>query len=125
MVRKKLPWRPRGHPGRSFAAPSWHRITSPRCHFSQTTHQSQAGGARPHPDAVLTLRQVQDGPRHLQPLVPVDHLQPIQEVHDVGFLLRPVQLQPPPAPHCEGDTTTTTATGWVPAASGQPHATGC
>lgn len=55
---------------------------------------------------VLTLCQVEDGPCYFEPLVPVDHLQPIQQAHDVGLLLGPIQLKPPPALHWKEDMTT-------------------
>jgi len=61
---------------------------------------------------VLTLCQVEDGPCYFEPLVPVDHLQPIQQAHDVGLLLSPIQLQPPPALHWNGDTTTSWVLPW-------------
>lgn len=65
-----------------------------------------------HGGRVLTLCQVQDGPCHPEPLVPVDHLQPIQQVHDVGLLLSPVQLQPPPVRHCKRDKTSSQVLPW-------------
>lgn len=47
-----------------------------------------------------TLSQVEDGPGHLQPLVPVRHLQCVQEPHHIRPLLLRRQLDPPPAPSC-------------------------
>lgn len=47
-----------------------------------------------------TLSQVEDGPGHLQPLVPVRHLQRIQEPHHIRPLLLRRQLNPPLPPSC-------------------------
>lgn len=53
-----------------------------------------------------TLSQVEDGPGHLQPLVPVRHLQRVQQPHYIRPLLLHRQLDPPPASSCRKDTET-------------------
>lgn len=75
-------------------------------------HSSGSTATSNHEGHVPTLCQVQDGPCHSEPLVPVDHLQPIQQVHDIGLLLSPGQLQPPPVGHCKRDTTSSLGLPW-------------
>lgn len=54
---------------------------------------------------VHTLSQVKDSPGHLQPLVPVRHLQRIQQPHHIRPLLLHRELDPPPASSFREDTT--------------------
>lgn len=116
LVREELPlspWSTWDHPGKELHCnDQTQQKASPK-----PPCQSPAADTHPHPhlgNVVLTLCQVQDGSCHLEPLVPVDHLQPIQQAHDIGLLLSPIQLQPPPALHWERDTTTRGAPLGVP-----------
>lgn len=90
------PWSPQDHPRQELHWPNPGRKLLPTPAAADPWPHQDTG------DSVLTLCQVQDGPCHSEPPVPADHLQPIQQAHDKGFLLSPVQLQPPPARHCKG-----------------------